>query len=94
MVPLRVKLLRILGFLAAAIVTALLIVFLGWQLLDSQKVVMRRENERIHEDYVLLNNKVKTMRQQMKRHGKKEIIIFTGRCYNETLFPIAPAQKA
>lgn len=77
MVPLRVKLLRILGFLAAAIVTALLIVFLGWQLLDSPKeVVMRRENERIHEDYVLLNNKVKTMQQQMADLEKRDNHIY------------------
>ena len=76
-VPLRVKLLRILGFLAAAIVTALLIVFLGWQLLDSPKeVVMRRENERIHEDYVLLNNKVKTMQQQMADLEKRDNHIY------------------
>lgn len=76
-VPLRVKLLRILGFFAAAIVTALLIVFLGWQLLDSPKeVVMRRENERIHEDYVLLNNKVKTMQQQMADLEKRDNHIY------------------
>jgi hypothetical protein len=76
-VPLRVKLLRILGFLAAAIVSALLIVFLGWQLLDSPKeVVMRRENERIREDYVLLNNKVKTMQQQMADLEKRDNHIY------------------
>lgn len=72
-VPLRVKLLRILGFLAAAIVTALVIVFLGWQLLDSPKeVVMRRENERIREDYALLNNKIKGMEQQMTELEKRD----------------------
>ncbi len=72
-VPLRVKLLRILGFLAAAIVTALIIVFLGWQLLDSPKeVLMRRENERIREDYVLLNNKLKGIESQMSELEKRD----------------------
>lgn len=72
-VPLRVKLLRILGFLAAAMVTALIIVFLGWQLLDSPKeVVMRRQNERIREDYVLLNNKIKAMEEQMAELEKRD----------------------
>ncbi|MCC6288623.1 MAG: M23 family metallopeptidase [Chitinophagaceae bacterium] len=72
-VPLRVKLLRVLGFLAAAVVTALIIVFLGWQLLDSPKeVVMRRDNERIREDYVLLNNKIKSMELQMAELEKRD----------------------
>lgn len=76
-VPLRVKLLRILGFLAAAVVSALLIVFLGWQLLDSPKeVVMRRDNERIREDYVLLNNKVRIMQQQMADLEKRDNHIY------------------
>ncbi|MFT3703891.1 MAG: peptidoglycan DD-metalloendopeptidase family protein [Agriterribacter sp.] len=76
-VPLRVKLLRILGFMAAAIVTALLIVFLGWQLLDSPKeVVLRRQNESIREDYVLLNNKMKAMQEQMGELEKRDNHIY------------------
>ena len=57
--PLRVKLLRILGFLAGAIVTALIIVVIAFQVIDSPKeMVMRQENNRIKEDYRLLNARV------------------------------------
>ncbi|MBN8857183.1 MAG: M23 family metallopeptidase [Sphingobacteriales bacterium] len=76
-VPFRVKLLRILGFLAAAAVTALIIVVLGFQLLDSPKeMLMRQENQRIKEDYVLLNNKVKTMQQQVTDLEKRDNHIY------------------
>lgn len=76
-VPFRVKLLRILGFLAAAAVTALIIVVLGFQFLDSpQEMLMRQENQRIKEDYVLLNNKVKSMQQQVADLEKRDNHIY------------------
>ena len=76
-VPFRVKLLRILGFLAAAAVTALIIVVLGFQLLDTPKeMLMRQENQRIKEDYVLLNNKVKAMQQQVADLEKRDNHIY------------------
>ncbi len=65
-VPLRVKLLRILGFLASALVTALIIVVIAFRVIDSPKeMLMRRENERIKEDYRLLSARVKSIQQQM-----------------------------
>ncbi|HTN08590.1 M23 family metallopeptidase [Agriterribacter sp.] len=71
--PLRVKLLRILGFLAGAVVTALIIVVIAFQLIDSPKeMLMRQENERIKEDYRLLNGKVKFMQQQMAELEKRD----------------------
>lgn len=72
-VPLRVKLLRILGFLAAAIVTALIIVFIGFQVIDSPKeMLIKQENQRIKEDYTLLNNKIKAMEVQMSELEKRD----------------------
>ena len=71
--PLRVKLLRILGFLAGAIVTALIIVVIAFQVIDSPKeMVMRQENNRIKEDYRLLNARVRTMQQQMADLEKRD----------------------
>lgn len=71
--PLRVKLLRILGFLAGAIVTALIIVVIAFQVIDSPKeMVMRQENNRIKEDYRLLNARVRTMQQQMAELEKRD----------------------
>ncbi len=71
--PLRVKLLRILGFLAGAIVTALIIVVIAFRVIDSPKeMLMRQENERIKEDYRLLNSKVKSIQQQMAELEKRD----------------------
>ena len=71
--PLRVKLLRILGFLAGAIVTALIIVVIAFQVIDSPKeMMMRQENNRIKEDYRLLNARVRTMQQQMVDLEKRD----------------------
>ncbi|MCO5235408.1 MAG: M23 family metallopeptidase [Chitinophagaceae bacterium] len=65
-VPLRVKLLRILGFLAAALVSAMIIVVAAFKVIDSPKeMLMRQENQRIKEDYRLLNTRVKAIQQQM-----------------------------
>ena len=75
--PLRVKLLRILGFLAGAIVTALIIVAIAFQVIDSPKeMLMRQENERIKGDYRLLNNKVKSIQQQMAELEKRDNHIY------------------
>ena len=75
--PLRVKLLRILGFLAGAIVTALIIVAIAFQVIDSPKeMLMRQENERIKGDYRLLNNKVKSIQQQMVELEKRDNHIY------------------
>lgn len=64
--PLRVKLLRILGFIATALVTAVVIVLFAFRLLDSPKErLMRQENTRMKEDYRLLNSKMKLLQQQM-----------------------------
>ncbi len=72
-VPLRVKLLRILGFLAAALVTALGIVAIAFKILDSPKeMLMRQENQRIKHDYALLNNKVRSLQQQMTELEKRD----------------------
>lgn len=71
--PLRVKLLRALGFLAAALVTALIIVVIAFQVVDSPKeMLMRQENQRIKEDYRLLNSKVKFIQQQMTELERRD----------------------
>ena len=72
-VPLRVKLLRVLGFIAAAIVTAFTIVAIAFQFVDSPKEkLMRMQNERIREDYVLLNTKLGSVQQQLTELEKRD----------------------
>ena len=72
-VPLRVKLLRVLSFIAAAIVTAFTIVAIAFQFVDSPKEkLMRMQNERIREDYVLLNTKLGSVQQQLTELEKRD----------------------
>lgn len=64
--PLRVKLLRILSFLAAAAVTALIVVSIAFRYLDSPKEkLLRSQNEDLKENYEVLNDKLHTLQQQM-----------------------------
>lgn len=72
-VPLRVKLLRIMGFLAAAIVTALIIVAFAFRFLDSPKEkILRLQYERSQRDLNAINSRIKQIDQQMKRLEKRD----------------------
>ncbi|HEY8396938.1 MAG TPA: M23 family metallopeptidase [Flavihumibacter sp.] len=65
--PLRVKLLRALGFIAASLVTALIIVSIAFQYLDSPKEKILRQNyERARDNYELLNMQLGKLQQQMR----------------------------
>lgn len=71
--PLRVKLLRVLGFIATAIVTALIIVALAFRFLDSPKErIMRMQYERAQQDLNLLDGKVKELEQRMIALEKRD----------------------
>jgi len=72
-VPLRVKLLRILGFLATAIVTGLIIVALAFRFLDSPKEkILRLQYERSQEDLTTLSSRVKDMEQKLAQLEKRD----------------------
>jgi murein DD-endopeptidase MepM/ murein hydrolase activator NlpD len=71
--PLRVKLLRIFGFLAAALVTATLISFFAFRFVGSpSEKLLRNENERLKDNYSELNDQVKAMQQQMSELEKRD----------------------
>lgn len=71
--PLRVKLLRIFGFLAAALVTATIISFFAFRFVGSpSEKLLRNENERLKDTYKELNNQVKAMQQQMSELEKRD----------------------
>ena len=58
--PLRVKLLRIFGFIAAAIVTAAIISFFAFRFVGSpNEKLLSMENERLQDKYHELNDQVK-----------------------------------
>ena len=72
-VPLRVKLLRVMGFLASAIVTALIIVAFAFRFLDSPKEkLLRLQYDRSQQDLNVISSRVKLMDQQMKQLEKRD----------------------
>ena len=71
--PLRVKLLRIFGFLASAIVTAAIISFFAFRFVGSpNEKLLNLENERLQDKYHQLNDQVKAAREQMSELVKRD----------------------
>ena len=71
--PLRVKLLRIFGFLAAAIVTAAIISFFAFRFIGSpNEKLLNLENERLQDKYEQLNDQVKAAQEQMSELVKRD----------------------
>ena len=65
--PLRVKLLRVFGFIAAALVTAAIISLLAFRFIGSpNEKLLRAENERMKDRYRELSKEAKKIEQQMK----------------------------
>jgi murein DD-endopeptidase MepM/ murein hydrolase activator NlpD len=71
--PLRVTLLRVLGFLSAAIVTALILVSLAYKYFPSanEKRLMQR-NDALKDDYFVLDERIKKLQQQMGDLEKRD----------------------
>src|SRR5579871_2969089 len=71
--PLRVKLLRLLGFLSAAFVTALILVSLAYKYFPSvNEKRLIQKNEALKDDYYVLNEKVKKLQDQMGELEKRD----------------------
>jgi murein DD-endopeptidase MepM/ murein hydrolase activator NlpD len=71
--PLRVKLLRVFGFLAAAFVTAVLIAFVSFRFIGSPyERVLRQQNADLREELQALNERVKAVDQQMDVLEKRD----------------------
>jgi len=71
--PLRVKLLRIFGFLASAIVTAAIISFFAFRFVGSpNEKLLNLENERLQDKYHQLNDQVKAAQEQMSELVKRD----------------------
>lgn len=65
-VPLRVKLLRVIGFLAASIVTGLIIFAIAFQYIDSPKEkYLRQQNEDMRQNYEIFMERIKQLELQM-----------------------------
>ena len=65
-VPLRVKLLRVIGFIAASIVTGMLIFFIAFQYIDSPKEkYLRQQYDDLKENYSVFMERIKQLEMQM-----------------------------
>ena len=75
--PLRVKLLRVFGFLATAIVTSAIISYFAFQFIGSPgEKILRAQNERLKTRYENLNDQVKTLEQQMAELEKRDNSVY------------------
>lgn len=71
--PLRVKLLRVFGFLAAAFVTAALIAYFAFRFVGSPyEKQLRADNEQLEYELQRLNEQVKSINQQMATLEKRD----------------------
>lgn len=72
-IPLRVKLLRIFGFVAAALVTAGLISYVAFQFIGSPKEkILAQENKALKDNYEDLGTELNSVLQQMKELEKRD----------------------
>ncbi len=71
--PLRVKLLRIFGFVAAALVTAGLISYVAFQFIGSPKEkILEQQNKALKDNYQDLETELNSVLQQMKELEKRD----------------------
>jgi len=65
-VPLRVRLLQLFGFIAASIVTGIVIVIVLFQYIDSPKEkLLRQQNEMYKENYSVIQDRIRQLELQM-----------------------------
>lgn len=71
--PMRVKLLRVIGFLAAALVTAGLISYVAFQFVGSPKErILQIQNKNLKDNYYELLDELKSVQEQMKELEKRD----------------------
>src|SRR5450432_3367548 len=71
--PLRVTLLRVLGFLSASIVTALILVALAYKYFPStNELRLMQRNDRLQDNYYVLNEQLKKMQEQIAGLEKRD----------------------
>jgi murein DD-endopeptidase MepM/ murein hydrolase activator NlpD len=92
--PLRVKLLRIFGFIAAALVTSVLISYFAFQFVGSpQEKLLRAENERLQNRYRDLREEVGELQQKMAELEKRDNSVYRS-IFEATPIPDSARAKA
>ncbi|RFM29887.1 M23 family metallopeptidase [Deminuibacter soli] len=71
--PLRVKLLRVFGFIAAAFVSAVIIVAIAFKYIDSPRAKnLRQENDDLRSNYSIVQQQLAHLEQQMAELEKRD----------------------
>src|SRR6478735_7296137 len=71
--PLRVKLLRFLGFISAALVTALILVTLAYRYFPSaNEKILLQENENLQENFLALDEQASKIDQRLRELEKRD----------------------
>lgn len=71
--PLRVKLLRVFGFVAAALVTAALISYLAFRFVGSpQERILQQQNRGLRDNYKELEDTLESIQRQMRELEKRD----------------------
>jgi murein DD-endopeptidase MepM/ murein hydrolase activator NlpD len=71
--PLRVKLLRFLGFISAALVTALILVTLAYRYFPSaNEKILLQENENLQENFLALDEQTRKIEQRLRELEKRD----------------------
>jgi len=71
--PLRVKLLRFLGFISAALVTALILVTLAYRYFPSaNEKILLQENENLQENFLALDEQTRKIDQRLRELEKRD----------------------
>lgn len=72
-VPLRVKLLRVFGFIATSLVSAAIIVWVGFKYIGSpNERILRKQLENYQDNYSLLNKRVHELQQKLGELEKRD----------------------
>lgn len=83
--PLRVKLLRVLGFISAALVTALIIVSIAYRYFPSaNEKILLQENDKLRQQFQVLDKKTQELQQQMTELEKRDNEVY------RTIFEASP----
>jgi len=76
-VPLRVKLLRIFGFIAASVVAAAIIVWFGFQYIGSpNERILRQQVDYYKDNYDLMDKRLRQLQQQMSELEKRDNLVY------------------
>jgi murein DD-endopeptidase MepM/ murein hydrolase activator NlpD len=75
--PIRVRLLQVFGFIAASIVTGVILVLIAFKYVDSPKEkILRQQNDDLKENYTVLEERLKQLELQMDELENRDNTVY------------------